>query len=400
MTATSPRPTVTLLPKRDGRVKGGHPWLFSNEIVMTSELKLLEAGALVNALTANGEKLGTWMFNPRALICGRKLSGTWDAKVDAAWFVERLHQAKLRRERLIGVPYYRLAHSEGDDLPGLVIDLFGEVAVIMATSAGMERLKAEIIEAVQTVTKASTVIWRLDGNGRVLEGLPVSDTPEITGTAPKGPIALEENGLTFYADVLGGQKTGWFYDQRANRAHVRQLSKGVDVLDVYTHTGGFGLNALAGGASKAVLVDSSAHGLELAGKSAETQKVDDRAEASKADAFEFLEGIGAKNLRFGVVICDPPAFIKSAKTHAEGLKGYEKLARLGASVVKGGGYLVMCSCSHHASVEEFTTACIRGVRRAGRSGRIIRVAGADMDHPQHLMLVENAYLKCLTFQLD
>lgn len=395
-------PIVTLLPGRDGRAKAGHPWIFSNEIQMNQDVKALTPGSLVTVAASKGEAMGTYTFNPNALICGRKLSGTPDARVDAAWATDRLRMALGRRSA--DPRHCRLVHSEGDLLPGLVIDRFGDVLVAQITTAGMERLKGELRSALDDLLKPRAIVWRQDTQARVLENLPVDDGVLVDGDLPQGPLPLEENGLAFMADVQGGQKTGWFYDQRANRAFMGQIAsrlpEGSEVLDVYCHIGGFGLNMLAGGAARAVLVDASSHALNLARQSAERQGVADRVETITAPAFDVMEQMATQNRRFGAVVCDPPAFIKNAKTMAQGLKGYEKVAKQGAALVKGGGYLTLCSCSHHASTEDFVAASVRGIRRAGRSGRILRLAGADTDHPQHLMLAENSYLKCLTVQLD
>lgn len=392
---------VALLPKRDGRAKAGHPWVFSNELVMEPRLKALEPGSLVTVVDSRGEPVGTYTFNPNTLIACRKLSSKPHAEINVAWLEERLRQALRRRP---STPYYRLVHSEGDDLPGLVVDRFGDVLVGQITTAGMQKLKDMLEAALISVTGCTGMVWRMDTASRSLEGLEISDEVDVAGDVPEGRGKVFENGLEFVADITGGQKTGWFYDQRANHAFMASLMpllpEGAQVLDVYSHIGGFGLAMVHGGAGKVTLVDASSHAMNLARESAKIQGVGDKCEFVVKPAFEAMEEMAAENVRFHAVVCDPPAFIKSMKVMAEGLKGYEKVARLGAALVRGGGYLTLCSCSHHASVEAFTEACVRGIRRAGRSGRIVRLGGADVDHPQHLMLAENSYLKCLTFQLD
>lgn len=399
---------VTLLPKRDGRAKAGHPWVFSNELLMEPRLKALEAGSLVTVVDSRGEPVGTYTFNPATLIACRKLSTKADADINVAWLEERLRQALRRRPE---TPYYRLVHSEGDDMPGLVVDRFGDVLVGQITTAGMQRMKDDLEAALISVTGCKGMVWRMDTSARSLEGLPVSDEVDIAGDVPEGRGTVFENGLEFVADITGGQKTGWFYDQRANHAFMGQMvanmkaqaeAKGseIEVLDVYSHIGGFGLAMVAAGAHKLTMVDASLHAMNLARESAKIQGVADKCEFLVEHAFEAMEAMGAANRRFNAVVCDPPAFIKSAKVMAEGLKGYEKVARLGAALVRGGGYLTLCSCSHNATLEDFLAASVRGIRRAGRSGRIVRVGGADFDHPQHMMLAENSYLKCVTLQLD
>lgn len=399
---------VALLPKRDGRARAGHPWVFSNEINMTPALKALVPGSLVTVADSRGEAVGTYTFNPNTLIACRKLSGKPNAEINVAWLEERLRQALRRRP---ASPYYRLVHSEGDDMPGLVVDRFGDVLVGQITTAGMQLLKDDLEAALISVTGCKGMVWRMDTSARSLEGLPVNDEVDIAGDVPEGRGKVMENGLEFVADIAGGQKTGWFYDQRANHAFMAQMvanmveqqaAKGgaVEVLDVYSHIGGFGLAMLHGGAAHATLVDASNHAMNLARESAKIQGVDGKCEFVVKHAFDAMEEMGAAGKLFNAVVCDPPAFIKSAKVMAEGLKGYEKVARLGAALVRGGGYLTVCSCSHNATLEDFMAASVRGVRRAGRSGRMLRVGGADYDHPQHLMLGENSYLKCITLQLD
>ncbi|PZP39078.1 MAG: RlmI/RlmK family 23S rRNA methyltransferase [Pseudomonas fluorescens] len=398
--------TVTLLPKRDGRARAGHPWVYSNELDMTPVMKKMDAGSLVTVVDSRGEPLGTYTFNPGTLIACRKLTSKPHADIDVAWLEERLRHALKRRP---STPYYRLVHSEGDDMPGLVVDRFGDVLVGQITTAGMAALQDKIEAALISVTGCKGMIWRHDTAARSLEGLPVSDEVDIAGEVPDGAVKVMENGLEFVADLTGGQKTGWFYDQRANHAFVGSLMANLpdemQVLDVYSHIGGFGL-AMIEGAKKAgktahvTLVDASNTAMELAKRSSQKQGVEKQCTYTVKNAFDAMEDMAARNQRFHAVVCDPPAFIKSAKVMAEGLKGYEKVARLGAALVRGDGYLTLCSCSHHADLAAFTEACVRGIRRAGRSGRLVRTGGADIDHPQHMMLAENSYLKCLTFQLD
>lgn len=405
-----PHDIIHLLPKRDGRARAGHPWVFSNEIQMSNTLKGLTPGSLVTVVDSRGEALGTYTFNPGTLIACRKLSGKANAQIDVAWLEERIRHALKRRPALPPIREYgRLIHSEGDDMPGLIVDRFGDVLVGQISTAGMELLKDDLEAALISVTGCTGMIWRRDTAQRSLEGLPVTDELDIAGEVADAPVAVLENGLEFVADLTGGQKTGWFYDQRANHAFAASqmalLPETAEVLDVYSHIGGFGL-AMVDGAKQAgktvhaTLVDASAHAMDLARQSAARQGVAEACDFVVGNAFEVMEDMGAANRRFHAVVCDPPAFIKSAKVMAEGLKGYEKVARLSAALVRGGGYLTLCSCSHHASLEDFKAACVRGIRRAGRSGRLIRVGGADFDHPQHLMLAENSYLKTLSFQLD
>lgn len=375
------------------RVKFGHPWAFSNEIQMDPATKGLPAGSVVTLTDAGGEILGTAHFNSHTLIAARLLSSKGDAVIDAAFIVERLKTALSLREKLFTRPFYRLVHAEADGLPGLVIDRFDDVFVVQPNTAGMNALLEEIAAAIGMIAVPKAIVLRGDSAARGLEGLK-EDVRCIQGQLD-GPVPVEENGVTYYADLLSGQKTGWFFDQRDNHAYMAGLSRNAAVLDLYTHTGGFALAAAKAGARAVTGVDSSSHALALAAKAAEGG-----AQFERSDVFAFLEAAAARKQRWDVVIADPPAFVKSRKDLKAGLQGYRKLARLCAAVCAPGGFLFVASCSHNAPVEEFIAAVVRGVTDAGRQARILKVSGASADHPVHPALPESAYLKAVTLALD
>ena len=377
------------------RVQTGHPWVFSNEVEMDAAAKALAPGAIVTLTDAGGAGLGTAYFNSRTLIAARMLSPAMDTAIDAAFIAARLRTALALRERLYAKPFYRLVHAEADGLPGLVIDRFGDVCVVQPNTAGMEALAEPIAAALREVVGAKAVILRGESAARKLEGL-LDEVRVLSGTTDD-EIALEENGATFFANVASGQKTGWFFDQRDNHAFIASLSKGRSVLDLYTHTGGFGIAAVRAGASQATLVDSSASSLELAAKAAKANNIADRCTVTRADVFEFLE---QNRSHFDIVVADPPAFVKSRKDMKAGLQGYRKLARLCARATNPGGFLFIASCSHNAPLEEFTAAVARGIADANRTAKIIRTSGAAADHPVHPLLPESSYLKALTLALD
>ena len=377
------------------RVQTGHPWVFSNEVEMDAAAKALPAGSIVTVTDAGGAGLGTAYFNPRTLIVARMLSFAIDTAIDAAFIAARLRTALALRERLYSKPYYRVVHAEADGLPGLIIDRFGDVCVVQPNTAGMEALAEPIAAALREVIGAKAVILRGESAARKLEGL--SDEVRVLSGATDDEIALEENGATFFANVSSGQKTGWFFDQRDNHAFVASLSKGRNVLDLYTHTGGFGIAAVRAGASHATLVDSSAPSLDLAAKAANANMISQHCTFTRADVFEFME---KTKDHWDIVVADPPAFVKSRKDLKAGLQGYRKLARLCARATNPGGFLFIASCSHNAPLEEFTAAVARGVADANRTAKIIRTSGAAADHPVHPLLPESSYLKALTLALD
>ena len=392
-------PSVLLRAGEDRRVRGGHPWAFSNEILMDAETRALPPGSLAILRAAGGEALGLVTFNPHSLIAARVLSRDPETTIDALFFGRRLIQAMQLRDRLVGVPYYRLIHAEADGLPAVVIDRFGGALVVQLNSAGMDRLAPVMLDALEAEFAPTTIVLKNDSPVRELEGL--AREVVIARGAAAGAIELIENGARFVVDLSGGQKTGWFYDQRDNRRFVAGLAKGGDVLDVYSYSGGFGVLAAKAGAKHVTCIDRSATALEAARQSARLNGVDDSMTFEKSEAFEALESLcGSSPRKFDVVICDPPAFVKSRKDLKSGAQGYRKLVRLAAPLVAPGGFFFMASCSHLVEPQLFAEQVRRGLRDAGRTGRILLSSGAALDHPVHPSLPETAYLKALTLQLD
>jgi len=390
--------SVTLRSEAHRRLILGHPWVYSNEIVMDAAAKALPPGSLVRLLRADGQPLALALFNPHTLIAARVLTRDLDAAIDGGFFAGRLERARGLRDRLYGRPFYRLVHAEADGFPGTVVDRFGGLLVAQVNCAGMELLLPALLEAFEQVLRPEAVLLRCDSSARGLEGL--ESYVKLAKGHLEGPVELQENGVRFLADPAGGQKTGWFFDQRDNRAAVARLSAGLSLLDLYSYAGGFALAAAAAGAREVTAVDRSEAALALAEKSAAMNGLQDRCRFRRAEAFEELERLGAAGTRFGVVVADPPAFVKSKKELKQGARGYRKLARLAAAVVEPSGFLFIASCSHNMPVEEFERQVARGLVDAGREGRILRAAGAAPDHPVHPALPESAYLKSLLLQLD
>jgi 23S rRNA (cytosine1962-C5)-methyltransferase len=394
--ASKKLPSVLLRAGEDRRVRGGHPWAFSNEILMDAETKALPPGSLAILRAPGGEALGLVTFNPHSLIAARLLTSNPEANVDALFLGRRLAQATALRDRLVGVPYYRLIHAEADGLPGVIIDRFGDALVVQVNTAGMELLTPVLLEALEAELSPRTIVLKNDSPVRELEGLK-RGTSIAKGDADQ-PIELTENDAKFVADLEGGQKTGWFYDQRDNRRFMAGLAKGASVLDVYSYSGGFGVLAARQGAKSVVCIDRSQPALEAARAAAALNGVDNVVSFEKSEAFDALEKSNGKS--YDVVICDPPAFVKSRKDLKIGAQGYRKLVRLAAPLVTKGGFFFVASCSHLVDPPLFAEQVRRGLRDAGRSGRILRSSGAALDHPVHPGLPETAYLKALTLQLD
>ncbi len=390
-------PLVRLKPKEGRRLRAGAPWAFSNEVAMTPNTRALAPGSLVNLAGEDGREFGTGYFNPKSLIAVRLLAPIPDAEVGADFFRRQMARALAIREALFDAPYYRLVHAEGDELPGLTIDRFADLAVAQITTAGMELLTEAMVEGLKAATGASHILLRNDSPPRTLEGLNAYVRWAAGGA---GRIAVEENGVRYFADPAGGQKTGWYFDQRDNRAFMAGFAKNRTVLDAYCYTGGFALAAARAGARAVTGIDSSQPALALAQEAAEANGVSDLCTFAKADVFEELGRRSAGGDRFDIVIADPPPFVRARKDLEAGARAYRKLARLCAAVVAPGGFLFLASCSHNIPMERLAAECAIGIARAGRTARLIRQAGAGPDHPVHPMLPETAYLKALVYALD
>lgn len=402
MTTPSPaseRPVLRLLPKANARaIRRGAPWIFDNELVMDRRSRGITPGAIATLQDNDRTPLGTVAVNPGSKIVGRMLDRDAEAVIDTDWFAARLDKALALRARIYDAPFYRLVHAEGDGLPGIVIDRFGDTAVVQPNAVWAETHLEMLTDALVQVTGVTHVLKNAGGRGRALEGLDDVDAV-LRGTAPDGPVPVVMNGATYMADLTGGQKTGLFLDQRENHGFVARLARDARVLDVFSHVGGFALAALAGGAAQATAVDGSEAALRLACQGAERMGATDRFATMHGDAFAMLEALGEGEARFDVVVCDPPAFAPNKPALDKGLRAYERVARLAAPLVAEGGVLVLCSCSHAADMQAFTGACLRGIGRAHRWAQLIHSGSAGPDHPLLPQLAESGYLKALVFRL-
>ena len=391
-------PKLSLLAGQDRRLRAGHPWIYSNELKMDAAAKALEPGTPVRVTNAAGKAMAVAQFNPHSLIAARILSRNQDATIDTNFLERRLARALRLRERLHDQPFYRLVHAEADGLPGLVVDRFGGTLVIQTNSAGMDRLKPQLLDAIDQVLETDLIIFKNDSPARAREGL--ESGVEVVKGHVSGAIELQESGLTFLADPIEGQKTGWYFDQRDNRTFAARLARGERVLDLFSYGGGFAIAALAAGAKEALAVDRSEGALALAAKAASRNGIDTRLTCSREEGFAALERLASEKQRFGLVVADPPSFVKSKRELKSGLKGYRKLARAASSLVREEGCLVIASCSHNVPVDLFRDEVRKGLGDAGRGGRLLQQSGASADHPSHPMLPESAYLKCLVYMLD
>ncbi len=387
----------TLAPLRlkkneERRLRAGHLWVFSNEVdVAHTPLTGFEPGQPVGIEASNGAVLGTGYVNPHSLICARLVSRDPHYVLDQSLLVHRLNIALSLRERLFDKPYYRLVFGEGDALPGLIVDRFGDVLVAQINTAGMERVKTELIAALQKVIKPRVIVLRNDTSSRALEGLPKYIETAL-GEAPE-LVRLEENGVAFEVPVLTGQKTGWFYDHRMNRARMQCYVKDRRVLDVFSYLGGWGVQAAAAGANEVLCVDSSQSALDLLRHNAALNNVAERVAVVHSDAFDALKSLRAERQKFDVVILDPPAFIKRKKDLKQGLQAYHQLNQMAMQVLAKDGILISASCSHHLEVGALQDLLLQTSRHQDRSLQILEQGQQGPDHPIHPAIPETRYLK-------
>ena len=366
-------------------------WVFSNEVDTSSTpLTALPTGALVQMQSHRGQFLGYAYVNPHALICARIVGRDIAHPIDRSLIAQRLETAMGLRRRLTRDPYYRLVYGESDGLPGLVLDRYGDIIVGQIATAGMEALKADVSAAVREVLNPAALFWKNDSGARELEHL--AQATEIAFGAVPDELEIVESGLRFTAPLVAGQKTGWFYDQTANRQRLgRYMWPGTRVLDVCSYVGAWAITALKNGAASARCVDSSEAALKAASRNALANGVS--VETMRDDAFDALKALQESGERFDVVIVDPPAFIKRKKDVPQGQAAYRKLNQLALGLMHGDGLLVSCSCSYHLGADDLVNAIQAAARHTGRFVQILEAGGQSPDHPVHPAIPETRYLK-------
>ncbi|HWR03318.1 MAG TPA: class I SAM-dependent rRNA methyltransferase [Humidesulfovibrio sp.] len=384
--------TLALRKNEDRRLNAGHLWIFSNEVdVAKTPLTGFAPGECARVESSQGRPLGSAYVNPGALIAGRVYCQDATRPLDAELLRSRLRAALSLREDLYAAPYYRLVFGEADRLPGLVVDRFGEVLAVQIGTAGMERLRADIVAILGELLSPAGILLKNDLPGRELEGL-ARGVEVAAGDVPEDAV-IEENGCRFTFPLAGGQKTGWFYDMRETRAMAASLSAGRQVLDVFSYAGGLGIACAHAGAERAVCLDASGVALSYAAKSAELSGVADRVEILEADALAGLKELRAQGRRFGLVSVDPPAFVKRRKDMEKGLAAYRTANRLALELVEDGGFLIACSCSQHVGRDDLRKVLAGAARDAGVRLSIVRQCHQAADHPIHPAMPETEYLK-------
>jgi 23S rRNA (cytosine1962-C5)-methyltransferase len=388
-------PVLKLKRGEDRRLRAGHLWVFSNEVdTAATPLTQFEPGAAVQVHSDRDQFLGHAYVNPRTLIAARIVGRDAAYPLDPSLLVHRLRVALSLRERLYREPWYRLVYGESDGLPGLVLDRFGDLVVAQSGTAGIDRLRADIEAAVNKVVNAKLVVWKNDSGARELEGLEKTSGvwDGSAWTAAPAEVTVREQGVEFVAPLAEGQKTGWFYDQAANRERLRRyLPPAARVLDVCSYVGAWAVSALKGGAASATCVDSSATALDYVARNARANGVN--VQTVKDDAFDALKALQEGGAKFDVVILDPPAFAKRKKDAPQAQGAYRKLNQLALPLIDRDGLLVSCSCSYHMDSDELLASIQTAARHTSRFVQVLELGGQSPDHPVHPAIPETRYLK-------
>jgi 23S rRNA (cytosine1962-C5)-methyltransferase len=398
------RVKIVLRPREEDRIRAGHPWVYDNEIAGVEGNP--EPGSEVEIFDSKRRSLGSAFYNPKSKIRGRIYSRI-PRHADEAFFTETLGKALAYRRRFFNPEQQsmRLSFGEADGLPGLIVDSFvgrpegsapgaapGRYLSAQFLSLGVDARKADVLKALAAVFPSDGVAERSDAPVRTLEGLlPVAGTLE--GTIPES-ILIEENGLRFGVNILSGQKTGWFLDQRSNRAAAARYAKGRRVLDAFCNAGGFGLACAAAGAQSVLAIDSSADAIASVSANARVNGLASSVEAREANAFDLLHSLERSHEKFGLVVLDPPAFAKNRASVDGAKRGYKELNLRALKLLDEGGILVTCSCSHWFGPELFARMLEEAAADSGRRIRILEERAQDLDHPIVSGYGESRYLKC------
>lgn len=387
-------PSLRLRRNEERRLRAGHLWVFSNEVdVDKTPLRELAPGDLVRVEDHREVPLGIAYVNPESLICARMLTRDAKALVDAAFLTRRLTRALHLRELLFDRPFYRLCYGESDGLPGLVIDRFGDVLVVQASTAGAERFLDTVIDILQKLLMPRVIVLKNVSSLRALEGL--ENYVRVVRGVVEGPTQIRENDVAFWIDPVNGQKTGWFFDHRCNRAMAAKLAKCQRVLDLFCYTGAWGVQAAVSGAEYVDCVDSSESALALARDNARLNGVDDRMRFTESDVFEYLRRAREDRRRYDLIVLDPPALIKRKRDLKAGTEAYRRLNQLALQALNTGGVLVSASCSYHFSRASLSDLLRSLTRHLDRHAVFLWQGGQGPDHPVHPAITETDYLKSI-----
>ena len=379
---------------RESRVRSGHPWVFASDIERVEGT--FEPGDVVDVVSCHNTYLGRAFYNPKSQIALRMLT-THDEPVDSAFFRQRVQDAWDYRGRFCDPNSCRLIFSESDFLPGLIVDKFGDYLVVQSLCLGIEKWKGDIVRHLADIVHPAGIWERSDVPVRRLEGLEQT-TGLLWGEVPDR-IDMVENGLRFAVDVKNGQKTGFFLDQKENRAAIAPLCPGARVLDCFCHNGSFALHAAQYGARSVLGVDISEEALEVARFNAQNNGLDGVVTFEAHNCFDHLRELTDAREQFDVVILDPPAFTKTRSAVESALRGYKEINLRGMKLVRKGGFLVTCSCSQHVSPEQFKDMINQAARDSKTKLRLVENRTQGRDHPILPASPETQYLKCMILQV-
>jgi len=391
--------SLILKRREDKRIRAGHLWIYSNEIdTQKNPLKSFKVGECVNVLSSEGKSLGSAYVNPHSLITARLYDEAKNCDLNQAWFEQRLSAALSLRQTFFSKPYYRLCFSEGDYIPGLIIDRFNDCFVLQLNTAGIDKVKQTIIDALQNLFSPKLIVCRNDNASRKIESLPQDIVTYIDQHEPE--LWIEENDAKYLVDLKRGQKTGWFFDQRISRKQMMPFVKNKTVLDVFSYTGSWSICAAKAGASQVTAIDVSQAALDNLAKNATENNVQEKIETLCEDAFTAMQSLAHNNQSYDVVLIDPPAFIKRKKDLKEGVQAYIRANRLAMNLVKPGGLLISSSCSYHMSQSNLQNSLLKASRKLGRQCQLLSYGHQGPDHPIHPAIEETAYLKTITLRVN
>jgi len=388
-------PILMLKPGTHNRIRNGHPWAFKDELMPHEPL---EAGVIVQLHTDYDYDIGLGFYHPTSQIAIRLLR-VKQGLIDTSFFIDRLSIALALRDRLFPhEPIYRLCFGESDGLPGLIIDRYGDYCALQLLSAGMDKKRQEIVEALQSIIPTlKGIIAKNDSQLRVKEGLEKSEEV-LWGTIPDN-ISITENGIALSISLIQGQKTGYYLDQRLNRSFVSKISKDLTVLDCFTNQGGFALHAAFGGASKVLGIDSAKSAIDASIVNAQLNNYH-QCSFIQADVFDYIKKAAVDGDKWDIVILDPPAFTKSKATLSKAKRGYAEINRQALKLIHTGGFLVTASCSQLFSEAMLIDCVQQEAKRINRQISLIYKGGQSPCHPILPSMLETSYLKCLVFSVQ
>jgi len=383
--------SITLKKSQERRLNQGHLWIYSNEIdTQKCPLKNYSPGEQVVVQSSQGKSLGIAYINPHSLISGRLVSRKTSVLLDRSLFVHRIKIALSLREKCFKEPYYRLIFGESDLLPGVVVDRFDNILVVQITTAGIEQQREALIEALEKVLKPDVIVLRNDVKMRQLEGLELYN--EVVSGSLNGLSHIQENQTKFQVDLLKGQKTGWFYDHRMNRARVQSYAKDKRVLDLFSYIGAWGLEAATAGASEVFCVDASEQALDWLDASAQMNQLNNIT-SIQGNVFDVLKHLRNEREKLAYNQCAPPAFIKRKKDFKEGLTAYRRVNQMAMQLCNRDSLLVSASCSHHLPFDTLVQQVQSSSRHLDRFVQLLEQGHQGPDHPIHPAIPETAYIK-------